>query len=403
LIPLNTPVVLDFVGDGTEQIEFPVSFPTFEESNVEAEIITPTGAIVPLVNETHYVLDNIGIPNTDAIFILTVSPSFEWTDTYGLKDEFTLKIKFSTNAFQPVKLRDLGRFAPEMLEKIVDRLTMNTLAVRQIALETPEKLEELTNTVAGISEQVIAQQEEIDALDTQLLSVLNRLDTAEGSISDLTDENTSQQSTIDGLVLEAGVAATTLADHESRIQLLESVEPIFAQVELKNGNFTAEFGKVYVVADTLQSVAGDGTLGSVEIDFAFDSPDDLEVRVVSPTSEVTVLTRNTGGPFDPINGEYAIDGQILSLYGGPYPWIGDGGFGGLEVGWTLVIELKQLLVSLPSPVANRILEIKKLGSGLVTLVRSAAEKIDNISDNKNLTSTKESVTLISDGVDWFII
>ena len=59
--------------------------------------------------------------------------------------------------------------------------------------------------------------------------------------------------------------------------------------------------------------------------------------------------------------------------------------------------------TLPVPVANKTIKIKKLGSNLITLVRSGSEKIDDIAANKVLTSTKESVTLISDGVDWFII
>lgn len=60
-------------------------------------------------------------------------------------------------------------------------------------------------------------------------------------------------------------------------------------------------------------------------------------------------------------------------------------------------------VTLPLPVASKIVKIKKLGNNQVTLVRSGSEKIDDVAANKVLTSTKESVTLVSDGVDWFII
>jgi hypothetical protein len=396
LIPLNTPVVLDFPGDGTEQIEFPISFPTFEESNIEAEIVTPSGALISLVKETHYLLDNIGIPNTDATFILQVSPSFEWTESYGLKQDYELKIRFSTNAFQPAKLRDLGRFAPEVFEKALDRLTMNTLSLRQIALETPEKLEELQNQVGALAESVDAQQDEIDGLS-------DRLNTAEQNISSISDENISQQTAIDSLSGRLDTAETTLSDHELRIAAIESEGAITSEVELKTGDFAAVFGKVYVVRDAVFSVLGDNTQGTFEISFPFADPDAPSVRVVSPTSEVTVLTRNTAGQFDPINGEYEIDGQLITLLGGPYPWIGDGGFGGLEVGWTLIAELQSTQVALPIAEQNKSLSIKKLGTNLVTLVRNGSEKIDDVSSNKNLTSIKESVTLISDGVDWFII
>lgn len=262
MIPLNTPVSLSFVGDGTEQIEFPVSFPTFEESNIEAEIINPSGVSTTLVKDTHYVLDNIGIPNTDATFILQIDPSFDWTDTYGLKQNFELKIKFSTNAFQPAKLRDLGRFAPEVLEKVADRLTMNVLAIRDVIQNIQLDLEDVN-----------------------------------AQISVIADENAAQQLAIEDLDLR-----------------LDALETQSTQIETKSENFSAEYDKVYIVQN----------LGAVN-------------------------------------------------------------------------------VTLPLPELGKSLNIKKLGDNSVVLIRNGSEKIDNIAANKNLTSAKESVTLISDGVDWFII
>lgn len=284
LIPLNTPVVDDFVGDGTEQIIFPISFPTFEESNIEAQIITPSGGLVALQIETHYVLDSIGIPNTDATFTLQISSGFEWTDDYGLKDEYTLRIKFSTNAFQPAKLRDLGRFAPEVLEKVVDRLTMNMLALRQVVLETPEILEKL--------------QEDLNDLQLELQTVSDKVDVLEGNVADIVDENIEQQDTLD--------------DHETRITDIEGI--LQTEIVFKNSSFLSEYRKVFIVT-------GSGNINA----------------------------------------------------------------------------------TLPAPQVGKSLYIKKLGTGDVTLVRNGSEKIDNIASNKILTSTKESATLISDGVDWFII
>ena len=366
MIPLNTPVILSFVGDGTEQIIFPVSFPTFEDSNIEAEIITPLGVSISLVKDTHYVLNSIGIPNTDATFILEVSPDFEWTNPNGLKQDYTLKIKFSTNAFQPAKLRDLGRFAPEVLEKVADRLTMNVLALRGLVTEIASEFQELSDKV----------------------------DTFADSISAIADENIDQQLEIDDLQDQTDALDIIATDHESRIAALESAPAVSFDVVLKSENFTAEFGKVYVVSNSLQSIPGDGVVGAFEISFPFVDPSDLEVKVISPLSQVTVLE-------SPLH--FNISSGWIYLQGGPYAWISDGGFGGLEVGWSLVIEVKNLSVTLPSPEANKVIDIKKLGSNLVTLVRSGSEKIDDVASNKSLTSTKESVTLISDGVDWFII
>lgn len=168
MIPLNTPVVLDFVGDGTEQITFPISFPTFEESNIEAQIIAPNGDITNLVFETHFTLNDIGIPNTDASFTLVISTSFAWTDTYGLKDDYTLRIKFTTEAQQPSKLRDLGRFAPDIFEKVLDRLTMNILALRHLALELPDQIEAIQNSIDLINDAVASLIDDVDGFESRI-------------------------------------------------------------------------------------------------------------------------------------------------------------------------------------------------------------------------------------------
>ncbi len=270
MIPLNTPAILSFTGDGTEQTIFPITFPTFEESNIEAILISATGTETQLIKDVDYTLSSIGIPNTNAK--LTLSS--------GLQEDYILKIKFSTNAFQPAKLRDLGRFAPEIIEKIVDRLTMNVLALREFALEIQSQFQELSDKV----------------------------DILEEDLSDLSNEVQDQQTQIDDVNL-------VLDTHELRLEALETSSLAIPQVVLKSADFSASFNSIYVVTNTV---------------------DDIEVL-------------------------------------------------------------------LPSPEANKIMEIKKLGSNLVTLVRSGSEKIDGVATNKSLTSAKESVTLTTDGVDWFII
>lgn len=60
-------------------------------------------------------------------------------------------------------------------------------------------------------------------------------------------------------------------------------------------------------------------------------------------------------------------------------------------------------VQLPAPVSGGIIRIKKTDASTVNLLRNAAEKIETVASNYALTSTRESVTLISDGTDWFII
>lgn len=60
-------------------------------------------------------------------------------------------------------------------------------------------------------------------------------------------------------------------------------------------------------------------------------------------------------------------------------------------------------VKLPNPVLGHTVTIKKTGSDLVTLEPHSTEKIEGTTSNYLLTSTRQSVTLVSDGTDWFII
>lgn len=62
-----------------------------------------------------------------------------------------------------------------------------------------------------------------------------------------------------------------------------------------------------------------------------------------------------------------------------------------------------LSVQLPEPVNKTKIVLKLLGEYVITLVQHNAENIDGQSSNYLLQSTNESVTLISNGTDWFII
>jgi len=64
-------------------------------------------------------------------------------------------------------------------------------------------------------------------------------------------------------------------------------------------------------------------------------------------------------------------------------------------------------IQLPAPSASFHCVIKDLSGDLlnktVNIVRNGVEKIDGVASNYQLQSDKESVTLISDGVDWYLI
>jgi lipopolysaccharide export system protein LptA len=60
-------------------------------------------------------------------------------------------------------------------------------------------------------------------------------------------------------------------------------------------------------------------------------------------------------------------------------------------------------VQLPAPVVNTKIGIKSLGSNTINLLRDGTELIEGEADDFTFSSTNQSVMLISDGTDWFII
>jgi hypothetical protein len=66
-----------------------------------------------------------------------------------------------------------------------------------------------------------------------------------------------------------------------------------------------------------------------------------------------------------------------------------------------------LSVQLPAPAANFHCVIKDLSGDLtansITIVRNGTENIDGAANNFVMKSNNQSITLFSDGTDWFII
>lgn len=60
-------------------------------------------------------------------------------------------------------------------------------------------------------------------------------------------------------------------------------------------------------------------------------------------------------------------------------------------------------VQLPAPTSGRSFWIKKTASSTVNLLQAAAENIDGVAATRVLTSTKESVHVVADGTDWWLI
>lgn len=168
-IAVNTPVVLPFTGNNTAS-DFAISFPTFENSDIVAEVEDSLGVITSLVISTDFVLSNIGLVNYNAQLSL-VNASQAWLQAGKLKTGYTLRIKFSTDAFQPISnFRSLGNFAPEALIKVVDRLTMFILAIKEFYNSSITIIQtNITNIgtdISGIQAQVDGLQNQVDNLAT---------------------------------------------------------------------------------------------------------------------------------------------------------------------------------------------------------------------------------------------
>jgi hypothetical protein len=142
LIPLNTQVVLPYIGNDSAS-DFPITFPVFTETDVEADIIGIDGLVHALVLGVDFSLSNIGIKGRNGIFTLIDTGDYGagpvpdplpisqvWLAAGKLATDYKLYIKFSTKALQPSKLMD-SRFLPTTIEGVVDRLTLHILAIKE--------------------------------------------------------------------------------------------------------------------------------------------------------------------------------------------------------------------------------------------------------------------------------
>lgn len=167
-VALNTLSVLSYIGNDTTSV-FPITFPTYESSNVEAVVTDAAGVATSLSLTTHYTLANIGVPTTSASLTL-VNSAFAWLTAGKLKTGYQLHIKFNANASQPLKGRDWGAFAPERFEKTLDRLAMSIIAVkelvdRSVKFEIGQTTGPILPPVEGNSRKVLMVNTDEDGLD----------------------------------------------------------------------------------------------------------------------------------------------------------------------------------------------------------------------------------------------
>lgn len=243
MIPSNTQPVDQYVGNDLASV-FAITYPTFEDDNIIASVIDVNDVETPLVINTDYTLASIGIPNTDGELTL-VDNGQAWINGGNLATGYDLRIKFNPDAFQPSKMRDQGRFAPEVIEKALDRLTMCILAIRQ----------QVTYDFQSID--VSALQAEIDAAEVDILALQNDMSTAQSDISSLQAADVLLDSRVDDLetdmtAAQGDILALQAVDIslDSRIDDLENAQLV---LEARAANFNAAYNDLYVCSNNISA------------------------------------------------------------------------------------------------------------------------------------------------------
>lgn len=153
MIPQGTEPKDEYIGNDTSAV-YAITFPTYEDEDLIVEVEDSDGNITTLVQDTDYTLDDIGIPNQDGEITL-IDASQDWiSGTGNLDTGFILRVKFTSEAFQPTVFRDLGKFAPEFFGKALDRLTMCILAIRDMVVNFADQIAEIISDVADLDDRV---------------------------------------------------------------------------------------------------------------------------------------------------------------------------------------------------------------------------------------------------------
>lgn len=96
-------------------------------------------------------------------------------------------------------------------------------------------------------------------------------------------------------------------------------------------------------------------------------------------------------------------GAWTDLIGGESVEIKTASFSAVNKKIYVVTSLTPITATLPAPVLNAKITIKKLNAGDITVAQNASEPIDGAPASFIISSEKQSATFVSDGSEWFII
>lgn len=229
-VALNTSAVIPYIGNGTASV-FPITFPTFENENIEVEVSDADGNTESLDLNTDFTLANIGKPGVQGSVTL-VNTGAAYLNAGKLASGYTLYVKFAANPSQPMKGRDWGQFAPERFERTLDRLCMNIAAVKAIAgkalsLQTGDGASPTLPSLAGNAGKILQVNAdesgfEYGVTSDQIQDWKNEAQTAKNDAVTAKEEAEAARDTTAGYVTTAQNAATNAASQASAAQVAKN-------------------------------------------------------------------------------------------------------------------------------------------------------------------------------------
>lgn len=120
-----------------------------------------------------------------------------------------------------------------------------------------------------------------------------------------------------------------------------------------------------------------------------------------PSTDGSFRTRVSGGE---LFHEKRVTGSWVTYYVGAQPEVVQSEAANFNAEFNKYhIVTAAVTATLPAPVANQKLTIKNMSGGSVIIARNGTENIDGVASDYTSTSTNESITLVTDGTNWFIV
>jgi hypothetical protein len=319
------------------------------------------------------------VPSENAVF-----------DALALKIDTSALSNVTNDAQLPLSYLDtaidLGGVTPSDL-KVSSQLAIKTYVDSAISGSGGASTDLSNLTATSINQSLTPNTDGTRQLGTNLLRWGPMYGTAadfEGTVV-LKDQFT----TLSGLELR-GNSGTTVHGYSSiygQVKTLssrglgvytESGAPTTGQLFMKTGDSSGgNSGNISIEVGTASATRGTITLKA--------GADDTRLEV-APTGAQSLAVATTGY----VDSAVSIDLQAESA-------------NFTAVGGKTHITTGVITAQLPAPAANLAIRIKKTDNNTVTVARNGTETIDGVAADYSMTTDKESIFIVSDGTNWFLL